>query len=60
MEVLERNKCIVTGNTDLKNVYTFKKFPVYCGCVDTSVGNDLFWTCHGTYASLVVIYNLSI
>lgn len=42
MEVLERNKCIVTGNTDLKNVYTFKKFPVYCGCVDTSVGNDLF------------------
>ena len=41
MEVTERKKCIVTGNSDLENIYTFKNFPVYCGCVDTSIEDDM-------------------
>jgi len=44
LDTIERNKCILTGNRDLNVVYTFKNFPVFCGCMDTNDNDndDLF------------------
>jgi 2-polyprenyl-3-methyl-5-hydroxy-6-metoxy-1,4-benzoquinol methylase len=33
---INRNKCIVTGNSDLLHLFTFNNFPVFMGCVDTT------------------------
>ncbi len=40
MKVLNRDKCIITGNNDLELLYTFPNFPVFMGCVDTDEPAD--------------------
>ncbi len=39
---ISRTNSCVTGNTDLEHLYTFKDFPIYMGCTDKEISNDLF------------------
>lgn len=42
-KTIPRTECVLTGEPDLENLYTFKNFPIYVGCVDPSLpNNDLF------------------
>jgi hypothetical protein len=41
MNYIERSQCVISGGNDLKNLYTFKDFPIFMGCVDKSEGEDL-------------------
>jgi hypothetical protein len=41
IEMIERNKCVITGRADLEYLYTFKNFPVYMGCTDEPIDKDL-------------------
>jgi len=34
MNTIQRNRCAVTGSKNLKEVFTFKNFPIFMGCVD--------------------------
>lgn len=34
MNTIKRNKCVVTESKNLKEVFTFKNFPIFMGCVD--------------------------
>jgi hypothetical protein len=50
MEIIKRNQCLITGNTDIEHIYTFKRFPIYMGCTeDLDSSSDLFadmkWGC---------------
>ena len=50
MEIIKRNQCLITGNTDIEHIYTFKHFPIYMGCTDELDSSlDLFadmkWGC---------------
>lgn len=38
---ISRNKSVLTGNKKLEHLYTFKNFPVFFGCTDTSIVTDL-------------------
>ena len=40
--IIERKKCILSDNINLRHLYTFKKFPIYCGCVTDDYSKDLF------------------
>lgn len=40
-KTIERNYDIVLGNQDLELLHTFKKFPVFAGCVDHDISNDI-------------------
>lgn len=43
VNTIVRNKCVLSGATNLEKLYTFKDFPIYVGCVDPSLPNeDLF------------------
>ena len=39
----QRKYCILDNHTPVKELYTIEKFPVFMGCVDTSVEDDLFY-----------------
>jgi 2-polyprenyl-3-methyl-5-hydroxy-6-metoxy-1,4-benzoquinol methylase len=41
MNYIDRNKDVVFNNYDLEDLYTFKKFPVFMGCVDQDTSKDL-------------------
>jgi 2-polyprenyl-3-methyl-5-hydroxy-6-metoxy-1,4-benzoquinol methylase len=41
MNYINRDKDVVFGNHDLEDLYTFKKFPVFMGCVDQDISKDL-------------------
>lgn len=34
MNTIKRNQCIVSGSKNLKEVFTFKNFPIFMGCVN--------------------------
>ncbi len=38
---IDRPNSVVTGNAGLEHLYTFKDFPVFFGCVDTPISDDL-------------------
>lgn len=38
---ISRKRSALTGNTKLEHLYTFKNFPVFFGCTDTSIDKDL-------------------
>lgn len=38
---LIRDKCVVTGESDLEHLYTFDDFPVFMGCTDAPENEDL-------------------
>jgi len=44
INTITRDKCLLSNSTDLETLYTFKNFPIYCGCVDldSDVSEDLF------------------
>ena len=39
----ERNNCILDNKTSVKKLYTLERFPVFMGCVDTPVEDDIFF-----------------
>ena len=39
----ERNNCILDNKASVKRLYTLEKFPVFMGCVDTPVEDDIFF-----------------
>ncbi len=39
---VKRHESIITGKSNLESLYTFKNFPVFMGCVDSSENEDLF------------------
>jgi ubiquinone/menaquinone biosynthesis C-methylase UbiE len=41
-DLIHRDKDIITGNDDLITLYTYKKFPVFMGCVTHDISEDLF------------------
>lgn len=41
MEYVIRNKSIITGKENLEQLYTFKDFPVFFGCVDHGPERDI-------------------
>lgn len=41
MFLIERNKDVITGNEDLEFLYSFKDFPIFMGCVDTPINDDI-------------------
>lgn len=43
MNSIERKQDLVFGNFDLENLYDFKNFPVFMGCVSTPKSEDLFF-----------------
>lgn len=48
MKLIERNHCVLTGESDSEHLHTFSHFPVYMGCTDAPAGQDVFadmtWT----------------
>ncbi len=41
MNYIHRNKDIITGKSDLEHLYTLKNFPVFMGCTDQPLEEDL-------------------
>ena len=41
METIDRKVCPITGEKNLELLYSFKNFPVFMGCVETSEKEDL-------------------
>jgi len=39
----ERNNCILDNKSSVKKLYTLERFPVFMGCVDTPVEDDIFF-----------------
>lgn len=43
MEIIKRNHCLITGNTDIEHIYTFTQFPIYMGCTENlNSSSDLY------------------
>jgi hypothetical protein len=41
MKLIERNRDVVFDNDDLEDLYTFKQFPVFMGCVEQDSSKDI-------------------
>ena len=41
MNYIIRNKSLLTGKDNLEHLYTFQDFPVFMGCVDTPIEQDI-------------------
>lgn len=41
MKYIDRNRSIITGKNNIEQLYEFKSFPVFIGCVDHSQKSDL-------------------
>ena len=39
----ERNICILDNKASVKKIYTLESFPVFMGCVDTPIEDDIFF-----------------
>jgi len=42
MQTINRNNDVISGNSDLEHLHTFKNFPILMGCTDFSKSEDLF------------------
>jgi 2-polyprenyl-3-methyl-5-hydroxy-6-metoxy-1,4-benzoquinol methylase len=42
MELIKRDKCAISGSKDLEKLFTFKNYPLYMGCTDKTINNDIF------------------
>jgi len=38
---INRSECVLTGKDSLEDLYTFKNFPVFMGCVESPIKEDL-------------------
>jgi hypothetical protein len=43
MDTVQRNNDIVYNNNDLELLYTFKKFPVFMGCTEQEIKDDVYY-----------------
>jgi len=41
MKLINRNYDIISGSHDLEDLYTFKNFPIYMGCTDRPIDDDI-------------------
>jgi len=41
MELIERNRCAILDTKDIELLHSFKNFPVFMGCTDEPVENDV-------------------
>ena len=41
MKNIERNKDVINGTEDLEYLYKFDSFPVFMGCIDQSIEEDI-------------------
>jgi len=41
MNYINRDNDVVLGNNDLEDLYTFKQFPVFMGCVNQDISEDI-------------------
>ncbi len=41
MNYINRNNDVILNNDDLEKLYTFKDFPVFMGCVETDIKDDI-------------------
>ena len=42
MDMILRDRCVVTGCDDLEPLHTLKRFPVFMGCIDQSEESDIY------------------
>lgn len=40
-KIIKRDKSVISGKTNLENLYTFKDFPIYMGCTDEPFEDDI-------------------
>jgi len=43
MNIQCRDSCLLDNQSSLENLIEFKKFPIFMGCVDTSISEDIFF-----------------
>ena len=41
MNLIDRNYCVMTGKRDLEHLYSFKNFPVFMGCLEQPMTDDI-------------------
>ena len=41
MKTIKRHCCVLTGKEDLEDLYTLRNFPVFMGCVDSPISQDI-------------------
>ncbi len=41
LKTISRDECVINKSKDLEELFTFRNFPIYMGCTDTSISNDL-------------------
>ena len=39
--IIKRDKAVISGKSNLENLYTFKDFPIYMGCTDEPFEDDI-------------------
>jgi 2-polyprenyl-3-methyl-5-hydroxy-6-metoxy-1,4-benzoquinol methylase len=42
MKLIERNTCVLSDNSNLEFLYTFKNFPIFMGSTEKDISDDLF------------------
>ena len=43
MEIINRQRCVVSGKDDLEFLYSFKNFPVFMGCMTQTKDSDVLF-----------------
>ncbi|MDR1471244.1 MAG: hypothetical protein LBS75_01860, partial [Synergistaceae bacterium] len=61
IDMIERERCVISGETDLEHLYTFKDFPIFMGCTDKppedDMRADMIW-CIGKSSGMVQLKKL--
>jgi predicted SAM-dependent methyltransferase len=42
MELIKRDKCLLKQKNGVNEIFCFKNFPIYMGCVETDASDDIF------------------
>lgn len=42
MQLIKRDKCLLTQKNDIEEIFCFNQFPIYMGCSETNFGEDNF------------------
>lgn len=42
MKLIKRDKCLLKQKNDIDELFCFNEFPIYMGCVETDVSDDIF------------------
>ena len=48
---MKRIFCVANGTDDIKEILTINKFPLYCGCVNTDLSEDIFYDMKWGYSA---------